>query len=160
MTNNIYLNTAFAFMACDGEIVQEEIDTIKEIGVQGLFPVDNIDEEISGLVEQLNKEGKQFMKSYLDSLSNSNLSAEDSLKLLKVAVKTIFADNDVVYSEVKFFRAVRMHLRTVDNKCILSSIPEIDDFWLEADIKSDNVEKDYLDSVVMTQFDLSEIVSK
>jgi len=157
MTNNIYLKTAFAFMACDGEIVKEEIDTIKEIGSNGLFSVENIDDEIGALVQQLNQEGKQFMKSYLSSLVNIDLSAEDSLKLLKVAVRTIFADNNVAYSEVKFFRAVRKYLTSITDKYILDNIPEIEDFWLESDFQSANIEKDYFDSVEMPQFNLKEI---
>lgn len=159
MNIDILLQTAFAFMACDGEIVQEEIDLIKKMEQDGVFQVENVDATISELVAQLNSEGKQFLKHYLNNVEKANLSGEEALRLLKVAVRTIYADADVTYSEVKFFRAVRMHLNAIDNAAILKGIPEIEDFWLESDLKSDveGVEKDYFENIEFSLFDLKEI---
>ena len=93
----------------------------------------------------------------LMSLDDFDLTRDEALKLLKIAVKTIFVDDDYKYSEVKFFRATRLHLKTIDNDDILNNIPEIDDFWLEPDIQTDNIEKDYFDSVEIPLFNLTEI---
>ena len=157
MTNNVYLNTAFAFMACDGEIVPEEIATIRAMGDNGLFPIDNFDQDLETLISELNKQGKHLIKRYLDSLCAETFTRDESLKVLQVAVETIYADNDVAYSEVKFFRAVRRNLPAIDDEDILANIPEVDDFWLASDIKSANVEKEYFDSIEMPQFDLAQI---
>ena len=157
MTNNVYLNTAFAFMACDGEIVPEEIAFIKQMANDKVFTVDNIDQYIENLINQLNTEGKHFLRSYLLSLDDFVLTRDEALKLLKIAVNTIFVDDDYKYSEVKFFRATRLHLKTIDDDDILNNIPEIDDFWLEPDIETDNIEKDYFDSVEIPFFDLTTI---
>lgn len=144
-------------MACDGEIVSDEIAAIKAMAREGVFPAEGIDQKIRGLVDQLNAEGKGFMKSYLNSLDQFKLTRNEALKLLKVAVRIIVADNNFAYSEVKFFRAVRMHLPSIEDEYILNSIPEIDDYWLDSDIQSDNVEMDYFDSIEIPKFDIKGI---
>lgn len=162
MTTNIYLNTAFVFMACDGEIVQEEIELIKKMNDDGVFSVENIDDELKSLTDQLNSEGKNFMKAYLQSIEDTKFNKEDALKLLKIAIKAIFVDNNVEYSEVKFFRAVRKHLHNIEDEYILDNIIEIEDFWLESDIKNDvtSVEKDYFDNIELPHFDLFTVKDK
>lgn len=159
MNTDIYLLTAFAFISCDGEIVPEEIELLRDMHKGGLFSRVDVDLELEKLVSELNKEGKKFLKSYLLSVEEANLSKEDALKLLKIAVKTIYADNDVAYSEVKFFRVVRQHLKEIDDDYILENIPEIEDFWLASDIhtNTDSLEKDYFDSVELPQFNISEV---
>lgn len=162
MNTDIYLMTAFAFISCDGEIASEEIELLRDMHKDGTFPGIDVDSELEKLVAELNKEGKNFLKSYLLSVNEANLSKEDSLKLLKIAVKTIYADNDVAYSEVKFFRVVRQHLNAIDDDYILENIPEIEDFWLASDIHADaeSIEKDYFNNIELPQFNIGEIETK
>lgn len=162
MNTDIYLLTAFAFMSCDGEIVPEEIELLRDMHKGGLFSGVDIDSDLDNLVSELNREGKNFLKSYLLSVEDANLSKENALKLLKIAVKTICADKDVAYSEVKFFRVVRQHLKALKDDYILENIPEIEDFWLASDTHSntDSLEKDYFDSVELPQFNISEVKNK
>lgn len=153
---DLYLTTAFAFTTCDGKIADEEISLIKEMNDKGVFHVDDLNTELDALIVELNDKGKDFMKSYLDMVEKADISEGEALKLLKVAVKTIYADNIVEYSEVKFFRALRVHLHNISDAAILENIPEIEDFWLEADAKSDagSIERDYFDSIVLKKFEL------
>ena len=60
---DIYLKTAFAFMACDGEIVKEEIDLIKRFYDEGMFDTTtNVDECLNNLIRLLNDEGSTFLQ--------------------------------------------------------------------------------------------------
>ncbi len=154
MTDNVYLNTAFAFMACDGEIVADEIAALKEMANDGLYPSEGLDAKISQLVDQLNAEGKLFMQSYLDSLEQLDLSREDALKLLQVAYKIIIADNNYAYSEVKFFKAARYRLKSIDDQYILDNIPDLEDYWLDSDIHSPHPDLDYFKTANLTNFTL------
>lgn len=159
---DLFLTTAFVFMACDGEIVQEEINLIKSMAEQGLIEVDDIDEQLHMLTNKLNTEGKSFFKDYLYEVGEYINDNDNALKLLRIAVDTIYADNVVEYSEVKFFRAVRSRLRLLDDETILNTFPEVEDFWLESDVRKDAfaIEKDYFDNIQLPMFDLTNVSKK
>ncbi len=156
MENNLNLATAFAFMACDGDISKDEVALIKKLGSKGVIKCENIDEGLNSLLSQLNEDASGFMKRYFRAVEEAHLDAEESLELLRIAVDTIMADNVVEYSEVKFFRAVRSHLSAVSDQEILETFREVEDFWLEADVKAagaEYLESDYLNSIKLPSFD-------
>lgn len=156
MKSNLNLATAFAFMACDGDISKDEVALIKKLCSKGVIKCENIDEGLARLLGQLNEDASGFMKDYFRSVEEAGLNTEQSLELLRIAVDTIMADNVVEYSEVKFFRAVRSHLPAVSDEDILEAFSEVEDFWLEADVKAagaDYLENDYLNSIKLPSFD-------
>ena len=163
MTDNIYLNTAFAVMACDGEISPEEIKLIKKLDARmGVSGDSAIDEKLSRLTAELNAKGKGFMSAYLADIRDTAPDAATAMRLLGVAIDMIYADEEVEYSEVKFFRALRACMPSVTNDEILEEFSQVEDFWLESDAKGslENLEKDYLDTIEIPQFDLSAIVAQ
>ena len=112
------LLTAFSCMACDGEIAGEELSLIKELDAkEKLFGDIEVGVELKKLKEQIDKEGNQFLKRYIGELGKSELTKEQELDLLRVAYRTILADNKVEYSEVKFFKVIReFGIRSLCNK--------------------------------------------
>ena len=70
-TNELYLKTLFCCCACDGEIAQEEVDMIKELTENStLFQEIQVEYSINEYVNQINSQGKAFLKDYLSELSN------------------------------------------------------------------------------------------
>jgi len=160
MTDNIYLNTAFAVMACDGDISPDEIKLIKNLGERiGEFSDAAIDEKITQLTAELNCKGKDFMSAFLAYIRGAVPDHDTAMRLLAIAIDMIHADEEVEYSEVKFFRALRACMTSVTDDEILGNFPLVEDFWLESDAISghDGLEKDYLDAIEMPKFDLSAI---
>lgn len=150
--DKLLLKTAFCCMASDGNIDKREIKTLHSI-CQKLDLLKNFDfqSEINKLVEEINSNGKHFIRHYLDSLSNAILSEEDELILINIAIKTIYADEQVEYSEIKFFKNIRHRLRITD-KNILSVYPDIEQF-LEEDISTES----FLKSITDQYFDYAEL---
>lgn len=117
-------------MACDGEIAKEEIALVNNItSKQNIFKDMNIETIINGYIASINQKGLAFLKQYLKELDEQMLSVDEQLKVVDFAVKTIFADNKIEYSEVKFFKKIRNRLSLTD-KQILDIHPEIEDFLL------------------------------
>lgn len=126
----LYL-TAFSCMACDGEIAKKEVELLndmKESFFEGV-ETETLSEKWMAL---LKKDGKSFLRDYLNELSHNELSEDEELKILEVVVKTIYADEKIEYNEVKFFRSIRNRLNSTDD-IILERIEGIEDFWLNAD---------------------------
>lgn len=60
--NELLLRTAFACMACDGDIASEEVELIRQIFKDNnLFEKDDVDEKLDELVKEINQEGKAFL---------------------------------------------------------------------------------------------------
>lgn len=150
-TNEILLKTIFCCMACDGDIAKEEIALVKELGSRDeAFKDIDIEEKINEYVAGINNKGSLFLKQYLKELAAGNLSPDCQLQVADLAIKTIFADNKVEYSEVKFFKKIRAAL-TIPDEDLLPLHSDMEDFLLP-DI---NVAEDpELDEVVFASIDL------
>lgn len=158
--NELLLRTAFACMACDGEIVPEEVRLIKDYANNANFFGDVIiDEELQSLEKEINHNGKRFLKEYLLSLYEANLSEEQELQLLKLALNMILKDNVIEYSEIKFFKVIRSNLKVVSNETIMQRVEGITEDFLAEDIKSDYLDlyNDYFENIEIPEFKLDTI---
>ena len=136
-TNELYLKTLFCCSACDGEIAPEEVSLVKQLSLndsnfEGL-DVDNI---LNTYVDRINEQGSIFLKDYLSEVANSTLKEDEQVKLVELAIKMIEADNQILYSEVKFFKKIRNRL-SVSDDYILNKIP-ISEEYLLPDISSED----------------------
>lgn len=153
--NELLLRTAFACMACDGDIAQEEIDLIKSLDKdEHLFGDINIDDRLESLLSEINEQGAEFLKSYLNILNELQPNEADSISVLNVAAKTIKADNIVKYSEIKFFKVIKANLNANDD-LILEMIEGIDEMWVAQDIKDYvSLFNSYFENLELPKFDL------
>ncbi len=134
--NKILLKTAFSFMTCDGHIAPNEVALIRKMAEEDKsFGDIDIDIELDFLIEVINTMGMGFLKYYFKVLKNAQLKQEQELKLIEMAVKTLYADGKVDYNEVKFFRIFRSLLSVTDEQ-IHSQNPNLSDEFLESDIFS------------------------
>ncbi len=153
--NELLLRTAFACMACDGDIASEEVELIKKIATEKhLFGDIDIDKELKKLVEEINTQGKSFLKQYLSKLAEQNMTEEEELKVADVAVQTIRADNVIQYSEIKFFKVLRSNLKLVTDETLLEKIDGIDENYLAQDIQADYLQiyDDYFNTIELHEF--------
>mgnify|MGYP003478103671 CR=1 FL=1 len=132
--NELYLKTAFACMACDGDIATEEIALVKTMTEQSdLFSSIDVENKLNDYVEQINKQGKSFLSGYLSDIAKSELSEKEEMELVRIAIQTIEADNRIEYSEISFFKKIRQRLN-VSDETILAEFPNKEDYLLP-DIK-------------------------
>ena len=158
--DKLLLKTAFCCMASDGHIDNREIALIKTMcGNFPLFKDFNFQEEINSLVNKINTRGKEFISYYFDLLSKSNLTEKEELTLIDFAIQTIKADEQIEYSEIKFFKNIRHRLKVNDEK-VLAVFPDIEQF-LEEDIVTesflDKITSQYLEAAELPQFELISI---
>ena len=129
-TQELYLKTIFCCMACDGDIANEEIALVHDItSKQDVFDGMDVNAVINGYVVSINANGALFLKQYLKELSSQELSNEEQKMIVDFALQTIFADNRIEYSEVKFFKKIRSRLSITDED-ILANHPDVEDFLL------------------------------
>lgn len=138
----LYLKTLFCCSACDGEIAPEEVSLVKQISENDrAFDGMDVEGVLNQYVEQINNKGRAFLQEYLRAVGDTNLSDSETLKLIELTVKMIEADQQVLYSEVKFFKKIRSNLRISDSE-ILKALPEAEDYLLP-DVMVDSKEDDW-----------------
>ena len=138
-TNEMYLKTAFCCMACDGNIADEEVSTLKRFLSDNRIELNGLDIEVilNSYVESINSMGVQFLKDYLNDISEMNLSDEEQLNIVRLAINLIEADNIIEYSEIAFFKKIRLRL-SISDESILENMPDKGDYLLP-DIIEDSI---------------------
>jgi hypothetical protein len=160
--DELLLKTAFCCMASDGEIAQEEIDTIQKLCQrEEMLKKMDFQNEIKRFVEEINKQGMQFIKNYLDELEKTSLTEPENINLLNIVFEVIFADGKVEYSEVKFFRNIRIRLSISDEAIEknFANTPDLDIFLAKDIVDHLSVEKvtqQYFSSIEIPQFNLED----
>ncbi len=135
-------------MACDGHIDPREIALIQHLDDDHtMFGDLDLQSEINQMVEKINSQGFGFLRTYLLEIKQTNLTPKEEISIIKVAIKTIDADEKVEYSEIRFFKLLRSYLK-VSNKTILGELPGIEDY-LERDIISPS----YIQKLTSAYFD-------
>ena len=125
-----FLKTILCCSACDGEIAPEEIAALNSIATNmDIFKTIDVERELNQMIESLNKKGAEFLMEYVDSIRGMNLSEEEQLLVVKLAIDIIEADNEILYSEVKFFKRIRRNL-SISDELILSKFPDKEDYLL------------------------------
>jgi len=154
--NELLLQTAFSCMASDGDIDPSEVKLIMALEQnEQLFGFENIENELNRLVQDINKDGYAFLREYLESLSQASLTEEQQIEIVKTSVKTIKADNDEKYSEIKFFKIIRSKLSVAD-ETLLAALPEFEN--LEEDyLQKDIISESYLEKLTADYFDKYDI---
>lgn len=127
---DLLLKTIFACMACDGDIASEEIQMLRELITETDYFRDlEVDVVLKKYVDSINTNGVSFLKKYLNEITENELSKEEQMCLVDLALKTIEADKRIEYSEIKFFKKVRARLTLTDEE-ILAKYPDKEDFLL------------------------------
>lgn len=128
--NELYLKTLFCCSACDGEIASEEVSLVKHLTLNdSTFEGLDVENILNSYVEKINEQGSIFLKNYLSEVSNTILTDEEQVKLIELAIKMIEADNQILYSEVKFFKKIRNRM-SISNESILAKLPISEDYLL------------------------------
>lgn len=145
---NLLLKTAFCCMASDGNIDNNEIEAINSLCLQSeLFNNVNYKEQLSEQANLLNSKGKDYVTEFLSSLSTFTLNENQQLKIVEFAFKTIEADEEIHYSEIKFFKAVRAKLN-IPKELILQHFPDKDDFVADDIITDSSLHKTLMESFI------------
>ncbi len=156
----LMLQTAFSCMACDGDIDDREINLIREFEEKyHFFQLQDINKELNLFIEEINKKGFGFLKNYLSVLEQSNLSRNDEISIVRAAIKMIKADDEIKYSEIRFFKILRLKLN-VSNDIIINELQnEVEDIeeYLEQDIISQSylakIQDDFFSTSSLPKFD-------
>ena len=157
----LLLRTAFSFMTCDGHIDKTEVLKIRDMDkANKLFGDIDITNELETMLEKINLKGMDFLKEYFRRVHKANLTAEQELDLIQVAVDIIYADEEVKEEEVKFLRVLRTMLKVSDER-IISRFPQLaKDFMWDDNFTDEYVKilySNYFKNQSLPVFDVTDV---
>ena len=127
----------FAYVRIFFVILQPKQESITE--QSELFSNLDVEKELNAFIAQINEQGKAFLANYIQEVANASLTPQEELQLVKLAIQTIEADENVEYSEVSFFKRIRAKLNISDDE-ILAELPDKEDYLIPDIIdKSDDL---------------------
>ena len=154
----LLLKTAFACMACDGEIAPSEVERIREYALNNdRFTSLNVEDCLKRWVEEINLRGVRFLRDYVMTLRNSHVSEEQALDILQVAVDIEKADERIDYFEIRFFKIIRENLPPFEASFLQSNIKGITHHFTDKDVKRDYLAlfNSYFKNINLPNFDVS-----
>lgn len=150
--NELYLKALFCCSACDGNIAQEEVSLVKGLSENDKsFEGMDVESILNTYVAQINEKGKLFIKDFLNELTQTKLKDMEQIKLVDLVIKMIEADNQILYSEVKFFKKIRNRL-SISDDAILAELPNSEDYLLP-DICPENKDFEEVGNFAQISFD-------
>jgi uncharacterized tellurite resistance protein B-like protein len=154
--NKLLLNTAFCCMVIDSKIDKREVATIMSMCKKTpYYKHFNFEVEINALVTKINQGPKEYISSYLEMINNAALSENQELQLIEFALNTIKADEQIKFSEIKFFKIIRPCLK-ISNERILDVFPDIGQFLVKGKLTESFIKKIttlYLDNIELPKFE-------
>ena len=164
-TNYLHLlfKTGVIVSMSDGVIHPNEIETLKIMyNQEDDFKNFDFESMFNKYVVEVNEKGRKFFEEYYIEIENSTLSEQEQLKIIRFALNIIKSDNEIQYSEIKFFKSIRYRLKITDEIIIASlteEFPDID-LFLGGDIHTslETATRNYFDNYDQIKFE--EIVIK
>ncbi len=154
----LLLKTAFACMACDGEIAQPEVDRIRAYAAHNdRFASLDVEACLNQWVAEINQRGVRFLRDYIMTLRNSQIDERQALDILQVAVDVELADERVDYFEIRFFKIIRENLPAFDDEVLKREIKGITHHFTDKDVKRDYLAlfNSYFKNINLPNFDVT-----
>jgi uncharacterized tellurite resistance protein B-like protein len=137
--------SAVIAMACDGDIADSEINTIRELASNEIYFLGlDYDDLLQANVNEIKSIGKIAINNYLSELSTSQLNMHQELQIIEVLLQIINADKQTEESELKFLHLVKSKLK-VDQETLIVEFPNNIDQLL--DFKNYGLHNEFTDEV-------------
>lgn len=115
--------SAVIAMACDGEIAESEIKTIKGLANDEIFFLGlDYEDLLQKNVNEIKLTGKLAINNYLAELASIQLNNRQESQLIEVLLAVINADNTAEESELKFLHLVKSRLK-MDQETLIVQFP-------------------------------------
>lgn len=121
------LRSAVFAMACDGEVHEDEVSSIKKMASESAYFEDlEAAPEARGALDEVAEEGEQAIENHLDELTDLSLTEKQERLVYEVLIQVVYADDKVHPSEREFLKRVKGALETEEQTLIVNFPTHLD----------------------------------
>lgn len=116
MNNNLFaellLNVAFTAIICDGEIDDQEIETLENMGITDFYLNSlNIKSQLIQFKEKADLNLSKYQSNLMTQIFKSDIMPSQKIILLNYAIAIVRADRKMQESEIRFVDELILNLR-------------------------------------------------
>ena len=101
----LLLSAAFHAMTCDGELHQDELDSIRSLSEKSkIFGDLDINSELETLSQELQKSTRNSFRNFFSLIHSSNLDLSAQLQVMEVVIRVVYADGKIDENEVMYLK--------------------------------------------------------
>ncbi len=103
----LLLSAAFHAMTCDGELHEDEMDSIRRLSEKSkIFGEIELDEEFSKLSIELKESTRRAFRKFFEELQNSDLEISSQLQVVEVVIRVIYSDGRIDENEIMYLKKI------------------------------------------------------
>ena len=101
----LLLSAAFHAMTCDGELHQDELDSIRSLSEKSkIFGDLDINSELKILSQELQRSTRDSFKNFFSVIHSSNLDLSAQLQVMEVVIRVVYADGKIDENEIMYLK--------------------------------------------------------
>jgi len=101
----LLLSAAFHAMTCDGELHQDELDSIRSLSEKSkIFGDLDINSELETLSQELQRSTRDSFRNFFSLIHSSNLDLSAQLQVMEVVIRVVYADGKIDENEVMYLK--------------------------------------------------------
>jgi uncharacterized tellurite resistance protein B-like protein len=103
----LLLSAAFHAMTCDGELHQDELDSIRTLSEKSkIFAELDLNSELKRLSEELQQSTRESFRKFFSEVQSANLELSDQIQVVEVVIRVVYADGRIDENEIMYLNKI------------------------------------------------------
>ena len=103
----LLLSAAFHAMTCDGELHQDELDSIRSLSEKSKIFADlDLNTEWTRLSVELLQGTRESFRKFFSELQSANLELSDQMQVVEVVIRVVYADSRIDENEILYLNKI------------------------------------------------------
>lgn len=103
----LLLSAAFHAMTCDGELHQDELDSIRSLSEKSkIFAELDLNSELKRLSEELQQSTRESFRKFFSEVQSANLELSDQMQVVEVVIRIVYADGRIDENEIMYLNKI------------------------------------------------------
>jgi uncharacterized tellurite resistance protein B-like protein len=103
----LLLSAAFHAMTCDGEVDQDELDSIQSLSQRSkIFGKLDVNFELKELSKALQQSTRDSFRNFFSEVQSANLEFSEQMQVVEVVIRVVYADGKIDENEIMYLKKI------------------------------------------------------
>jgi len=103
----LLLSAAFHAMTCDGELHQDELDSIRSLSEKSKIFADlDLNTELKRLSDGLQQSTRESFRHFFSEVKSASLELSEQMQVIEVVIRVVYADGRIDENEIMYLKKI------------------------------------------------------
>ena len=103
----LLLSAGFHAMTCDGELHQDEIDSIRALAEKSKIFADlDLNTELNRLSDELQESTRKSFRKFFSEVQSANLEFSEQMQVMEIVIRVVYADGRIDENEIMYLNKI------------------------------------------------------